>query len=410
MREVYVSVGAGFENDRRDLGTMAVQALAHCDGPRYLIFECLAERTLARQVYAGDVQAQIDLAASFIGPVWEACRSHDIRIVTNVGGFSPAAVARGLRETLGPLPKIVASMGDNLPIDPSEATTTLARNVYLGADGIVQALQTGADIVLTGRVADPSLVVGPVVHELGLAADQYDALATATLAGHLIECGTQVTGGYFADQDKEVRGLEAIGPPVAAITRDQVVLRKPVGGGMLSRATVAEQLLYEVDDPAAYITPDVVLDLSQVTIEERQDGSIQLTGAKGRAAPQRLKALRLCHTGWFAEGEISYVGQTSAYRGRMAKTILAKRLHPQDLRLELHEGTLEGEIFARLRLAMRSADQHQARHAVNELEALYLGGPAGGGGVRGSVTPLVEAEIEFVERASIQRPSLAVDL
>ena len=170
MQKVHVSVGAGFENDRRDLGVMAAEALALFPGPRYLIFECLAERTLARQVQAQDVGAQIALARSFIAPCWDLCQQHGIRIVSNFGGIAPEAVAAGLRDVVGPGANIAFISGDALSIvsqgDDAPDSNLLARNVYLGAAGIVEALSQGADIVVTGRVADPSLVVGPVMHEL----------------------------------------------------------------------------------------------------------------------------------------------------------------------------------------------------------------------------------------------------
>ena len=406
MEKIHVSVGAGFENDRRDLGTMAAEALALFEGPRYLIFECLAERTLARQVHAKDIDAQIALARSFIAPCWNVCRQHDIRIISNFGGIAPEAVASGLRVIVGPSTKIAFVSGDSLSVASDDADYTddniLGRNVYLGASGIVEALAKGADIVVTGRVADPSLVVGPVMHELELDPRDWNALANATLAGHLIECGTQVSGGYFADENKPVVGLENLGPPVASVSRDSVQLSKPIGGGALTPATIMEQLLYEVDDPARYITPDVVLDMTQIRFTRAADNSVTLTGARGHPAPEKLKSLVARHTGWLAEAEISYIGSSCGYRAKTAKTILTDRIDLNDMRIEILQGLCDDGIAqARLRLAARTKSRVEAYQAVNEVEALYLNGPAAGGGVRLSVIPMVETEAEYINRSEI---------
>ena len=406
MEKVHVSVGAGFENDRRDLGAMAAEALALFSGPKYLIFECLAERTLARQMQAKDVHGQIELARSFIAPCWDLCQQHGIRIVSNFGGIAPEAVASGLRDIVGPAANIAFISGDALSIVSQGAdapdSNLLARNVYLGAAGIVEALAKGADIVVTGRVADPSLVVGPVMHELDLDPEDWDALANATLAGHLIECGTQVSGGYFADDNKPVVGLEDVGPPVASVSHDRVQLSKPLGGGALTTATILEQLLYEVGDPARYITPDVILDMTQIRFSDSCDSSLTLRGARGHPAPSKLKSLAARHSGWLAEAEISYIGKSCGYRAQSAKAILAKRLALDDVRIEILQGVDDdGIVQARLRLAARTTARAEAHQAVNEVEALYLNGPAAGGGVRLSLTPMVETEAEYIDRQDI---------
>ena len=406
MKKVHVSVGAGFENDRRELGTMAAEALSLYQGPRYLIFECLAERTLARQLQARNIDAQIELARSFVAPCWDKCRQHGIRIVSNFGGIAPEAVATGLQDVVGREANIAFISGDALSVENNSANPPsdnfLGRSVYLGAAGIVKALSKGADIVVTGRVDDPSLVVGPVMYELGLDPDNWDALANATLAGHLIECGTQVSGGYFADENKPVVGLENIGPPVASIAHDSVRLSKPVGGGALTTATILEQLFYEVDDPARYITPDVVLDMTQVRLVNSSNNSITLRGARGRPAPDKLKSLVAHHTGWLAEAEISYIGNSCGYRARTARNILSARLALDDMRIEILQGLCDDGIAqARLRLATRTKSRVEAYQAVNEVEALCLNGPAAGGGLRLSVTPTVETKAEYIDRNEI---------
>lgn len=407
-KSLHVSVGAGFENDRRDLGVMAAEALALMpDGPRYLIFECLAERTLAKQVLANSVEAQIELALSHLAPSRMLCKQHGIRVVTNLGGIDPAGVATGVQQAFGSGYRIVAVTGDQLTPVAEDGTGTLAKNIYAGAEGIVNALEQQADIVITGRVADPSLTVGPAVHELGIAWNDWNALATATLAGHLIECGTQVTGGYFNDENSAVPDLTNVGPPVATITRDQTHLSKPCGGGLLNRATVIEQMLYEIGDPTRYITPDVILDLSDTQVIETATNEVTITSAKGHPAPSTLKTLLCRQTGWFAEATIVYVGSTSPKRASIAKDILKKRIGSSDLRLEILEGHIDGLPQALLRLAIRSSNKQQATEAINELEALYLNGPAAGGGVRSQLTPLVET-IEGLVPREIFKPKCRI--
>lgn len=408
MGSVHISVGAGFENDRRDLGVKAAQALSSMDSvgddpnaPRYLIFECLAERTLAKQVLANSLSGQIRLALSHIEPSRELCKRHKIRVVTNLGGIDPVGVAKGLKKVFANC-VIAAVTGDKLPVRREDGDNVLAKNCYTGAKGIVSALEQGADIVVTGRVSDPSLVVGPVVHELGLEWTDWDALANATLAGHLIECGTQVSGGYFSDENVDVPELENVGPPVATVTESMLRLSKPIGGGLISRATVIEQMLYEIADPGCYITPDVILDLSQVEVDVLEQSIVELTGATGHSAPAELKALLCRQTGWFAEGGIIYQGITSEYRANMAKNILIKRIDAADGRYEVLHGHLEGVPQTHLRVALRSSCKSVVEHAMNEIEALYLNGPAAGGGVSIHMVPQIETEESTVLRQEVE--------
>lgn len=392
---VHISVGAGFENDRRDLSVMAAEALSGMNGPRYLIFECLAERTLALQSADPDRDALPARAISFLEPCIDRAARHDIRIISNFGGPDPVRVAQDIRAWLRGRAmdlRVCAVSGDALPRSDPEV---IACNAYTGAAGVVEALRQGADIVVTGRMADPSLVVGPVVHELGLGCEDLDALANATIAGHLIECGTQVCGGYFADEGLDVSGMAQIGPPVATVTRNAVALRKPLGGGRLDRATVTQQLLYEVHDPAAYLTPDVTLDLTHVEMQQTPDGAIHLTGARGHRAPGTLKTLTCRQTGWFGEAAISYAGTTAAARARMARAIIEAQCTglAGDVWIECHDGLLDGVPHSRLRVAVRSADKTAVGEVLDRLEALYTNGPAGGGGVRRMLSPLVETEV-----------------
>jgi len=224
----------------------------------------------------------------------------------------------------------------------------------------------------------------------------WNRLAQATLAGHLIECGTQVCGGYFADTGaKQVPGLTRLGAPVASVARghDRLKIAKPLGGGILTTATVTEQLLYEIHDPARYLTPDVVMDISGVSMQQSGKNEVTLTGCVGHARPDWLKTLTCVDEGWIGEGEISYMGDTCLDRAQMARSILKQRLENIAPSADPHFdiiGSMYDETESnagrprdvRLRMAVASDDRHQVQALLNEVEALYLNGPAGGGGIR----------------------------
>ena len=187
----------------------------------------------------------------------------------------------------------------------------VSANAYIGAEPIVTALAQDADIVITGRAADPSLFVAPLAFEFGWNAEDWPALGRATLVGHLLECAGQVTGGYFADPGcKDVAGLARLGFPIADVPAEgPIVITKVAGsGGLVTAATCKEQLLYEIHDPAAYVTPDTVADFSQVRVMEMAEDRVAVDGATGRPRPARLKVSLGYRDGYIGEGQISYAG------------------------------------------------------------------------------------------------------
>jgi len=271
----------------------------------------------------------------------------------------------------------------------------------LGAFEIAQALQKGAQIVVTGRVADPSLLLGPAIAHYRWSATDWDKLAGATMAGHLLECGAQVSGGYFADPGKkEVPGLENVGFPIAEIFDDGscVITKADHTGGLVDCRTVKEQLLYEVHDPAAYITPDVVADITQAKVEQLGPDRVRLSGVKGHARTGTLKVLAYFDGGWFGEGEISYAGPNAEARARLSMQVMQKRMG-QDLSLRfdligltsilgddggtmLNNAPVTRASDVRLRVAAKHESLTTIDLLLQELTALWTGGPAGGGGVR----------------------------
>jgi hypothetical protein len=281
----------------------------------------------------------------------------------------------------------------------------VSANAYLGAQAIADALNHGAQIVVCGRVADPALTLGPAMAHFGWAADDWDALAGATMAGHLLECGAQVSGGYYADPGfKDLPDLAHVGFPIAQIEADgRCTLSKPAGtGGRIDLHTVKEQLLYEIDNPAAYITPDVVADITTAQVMQLGPDRVELRGVKGHPRPSHLK-VNLCHeNGWLAEAEISYAGARAQARARLAAAVVRERLPHLALRVDLigvrslwadDAGealaalTDQGGTDVRLRMATSHADKTTAEQLLREVTALYTCGPAGGGGVRTALRP-----------------------
>src|SRR5215207_2147840 len=414
QQTVFIGAGAGFAGDRTDAAGPVAEALARSDGPRFLIFETLAERTLAlAQVERrrDPARAYNPLLEAFVGPVLRTCLKNKIRIVSNFGAANPRGAAMRIREMAQALgfPGILVAVveGDDLTgaLSPQEfaaretggslladGPAIVAANVYLGAAPIAEGLDRGADVVVTGRVADPSLALGPLIHAFGWAADDWDRLAAGTLVGHLLECGAQVTGGYFADPGvKDVLGMDAIGYPIAEVEEDgSFVITKPDGtGGLVDRRTVTEQVLYEIHDPAAYLTPDVVLDLTEVELREVGRDRVGLRGARGKPAPETLKATVCFDGGLLGEAEISYAGPNAAARARLAidtvKARVARRAPGLAVRADavgmvsilgdsagsaLDAGWRDG-ADVRVRFAAAGHDAGEIDLLMGEVEALY---------------------------------------
>jgi hypothetical protein len=439
-KKVFIGAGAGFAGDRTDAAGPVVDALAGCDGARFLMFETLAERTLAlaqlerrRDAHAGYNPA----LERFIAPILARCLDAGIKIVGNFGSANPPAAARliaAIAQRLGLKPPRIAIVeGDDLMgrITAAElaaretgasllgpGSEIISANLYLGAQPIAQALDRGADIVVTGRIADSALALGPLMHAFGWRADDWDRLAAGTLAGHLLECGAQVTGGYFADPGhKDVPDIANIGYPIAEIDADGVVvIGKPNGtGGRVDRQTVIEQLLYEIHDPAAYLAPDVVLDLTSVTVEEMANDRVRVIGARGKPAPQTLKATVCVDGGVLGEAEISYAGANAAARAQLAADIVVERMRRRAPALAIRIDAIGvvsvlGSAGAvpdirvsaapdiRLRFAAQAASQAEVDILLDEVEALYCAGPAGGAGVRRRTTPRLASASCLIER------------
>jgi hypothetical protein len=446
MKTIRVGVGAGFSGDRIE---PAVELVEH-GRLDFLVFECLAERTIALAQQA----KRLDSATGY-DPMLEArmravlpgCRRQGVRIISNMGAANPIAAARRVVEIARDLGlkglKVAALTGDDvldlaLDEDPYLLTGTgrisdigrdriQSANAYLGADGIVEALARGADVVIAGRVADPSLFLGPLIHAFGWRRDDWDLLGRGVLVGHLLECAGQLSGGYFADPGvKSVPGLARLGFPYADVSADggAVVSKVAGSGGRIDLSTVTEQLLYEIADPSAYLTPDVTADFSAVRLEQVGPDAVRLSGARGRPAPDRLKISVGYHGGYVGEGQISYAGMQAVERGRLALEIVRERLaltgvEVEELRCELigvdsifHGAACDapsGSREVRARVAGRCATLQAAQAIGGEVEALYTNGPAGGGGVTRSAGAVVAIASTLLPRERI-RPRIDMEI
>jgi Acyclic terpene utilisation family protein AtuA len=420
MTNLAIGGAAGFSGDRVDAPASVVKTLIARGGPAVVMFEMLAERTLAfahlekRRDPSKGYEPLLELA---LRPILADCVTHRIPIVGNFGAANPRGAAAHIQRLatelgLGKL-RIAVVEGDDLSSAEGEAIvreylaqehaarTIQSATVYLGAVQIAQALLQGAQVVVTGRVADPSLALGPAMAHFGWSDTDWDPLAGATMAGHLLECGAQVTGGYFADPGmKDVPDLANVGYPIAEIAPDGscIVTKADHTGGLVDTRTVAEQLLYEIHDPAAYLTPDVVADITDAQVTQLGPDRVRLSGVRGHPRPATLKALVAFDGGWLGEGEISYAGPNAEARARLAMDVMQVRMGKllamrfdligvvsvlgDDSGLALRAAPVGDASDVRLRVAGKHEDVAVIDRLLREVTALWTAGPAGGGGVR----------------------------
>ena len=438
MKTLRIGGGAGYSGDRIE----PALELAERGELDVLIFECLAERTiaLAQQARMKDPALGYDpLLEARMLAVLETCAAKGIRIITNMGAANPLAAAARIKEIALALGieglKIAAVTGDDVLdqlrqgdyLDDTGAPVKalgerlLSANAYLGAAPLVEALAQGADVVVTGRVADPALVLAPAIHAFGWAMDDWKRLGQGTLAGHLLECAGQVCGGYFADPGrKDVPDLARLGFPIAVIGADgSVEITKVAGsGGSVTTATCTEQLLYEIHDPAAYLTPDVVADFSAVTMRQSGPDRVAIDGAGGHPKSGMLKVSIGYVDSYVGEGQISYAGPGALARARLAQEIVASRLALTgvaltEVRYDLigvnSVNPLQGESLApgaeplevRLRVVGRADSMREAVRVGNEVETLYTCGPAGGGGATKSAREVVAIRSTLLPAAQV---------
>ncbi len=447
MNSVFIGCGAGFSGDRFDAASPVISSLGSVNGPRYLIYEVLAERTLAiaqktRRSFPN--KGYSPYLERYLAPILGEVMAAGIKIVTNMGAANPLEAARHVKKiandkNIENLRIAIVNGDDLLPIYSEQYIRSqpiiegvrigdeeiIAANAYLGAAPIAEALSLGVNIVLVGRTTDAALTLGPLIHEFGWSYDDWDRLAQGTLAGHFLECGAQITGAYFADPGfKNVKGLEEVGFPIAEISEigDIVITKANNTGGLVDRKTVIEQMLYEIHDPENYLSADVTLDLSRVSVEDVGKDRVLVSGAKGSSPPLTLKATISIDGGWISEAEITYAGPNSLARAEMAASIIRKRCQiigvQEIVRVDIFgtdsvfdndnskrrkkiNFTSYGEY--RVRAAVRSGNRDICQLVSDEVLSLYCSGPAGGGGVRQFIDEQVRTASILVEREEVMK-------
>lgn len=430
---VRIGCGAGFAGDRID---PAVDLVRH-GNLDYLILECLGERTIAigqlrkMRVPGSGYDSLLDKRARALLPELVASGA---RLVTNFGSANPLAAGHRLVEisdelgladrtdvavitgddVLDRLDLSAPAWEDGIPL--REHGEIVSAHAYIGADALLPGIEAGATVVVAGRVADPSLCLAPLVHEFGWHLDDWDAVARGTAIGHLMECAGQLTGGYYADPPlKPVPDLAHLGYPIAEVTSDgdATLSKLPGTGGLVSRHTVIEQLLYEITDPNDYITPDVRLDITGIEIEEVGPDVVRLRGATGRPRPDSLKVSVGYRAGFRCEAEISYAGRGAVSRARLAGEIVRERVgtHVKEIRIDLvGASSIHGEAISRdrepyecrLRVAALGDSADQAEAVAEEVTALYTNGPAGGGGLRTRTDEVIGVLSTTIPRSDVE--------
>jgi hypothetical protein len=433
-----IAAGSGFAGDRFEPAELLAQH-GHVDA---LVFECLAERTIAvaQELLAAGVSEGYDIRIldRLINTLPQMSKTSGV-IISNAGAANPKAAARAIHDRLeswGSEKLAVASVtGDDVlakldlkscQVLGSDQTLDdfrdriISANAYTGSEPIVEALQQGARVVITGRTADAALFLAPAANHFGWSPTDLDVIAKGTLVGHLLECAGQLTGGYFADgKSKLVPDLWNLGFPMADVSNNgDAIYRKLDGtGGLINRTTVLEQLLYEIDNPGSYVTPDVTVDLRGVKIDELENNVVAVSGATSAGKAELLKVSVGVRDGFLALGEISYSGHAALTRAKMACEIIQKRwtlTHGQsdvDLKFDLvgvnatrpwwpEQEQEPTEVTARF--SLRTISKGLAKIFCEEVESLYTNGPFGGGGAIASMKETVGIISTLVPRDLVE--------
>lgn len=439
MKKIRIGSGAGYAGDRLE-PSLELLEKGKLD---YIGFECLAERTIAiaqQQKLQNPEKGYNGLLEYRMEKVLPLAYKNKVKVITNMGAANAESALKVVEriadeKNLKGL-KIAAVLGDNISDDIDKYNNEIvwetgkslkeldgdliSANTYLGIEGIVKALEEGADVIITGRVSDPALFLAPLVYEFGWSIEDYEKLGKGTLVGHLLECAGQVTGGYYAEPGKkDVLDLWNLGFPIAEVDElGDVIITKVEGtGGLVTPSTITEQLLYEIHDPTKYITPDCIADFSKVEMEQIEKDKVLVTGATGYPKTDTFKVSIGYKDCFIGEGEMSYGGPGCLERAELAGEIVRKRLEIQ--RIEMDETRIDilgmNSIFknnsreianypeeVRLRVAARTKDRENAVKIGNEVETLYTNGPCSGGGAAKYVKEIISVASILVPRKDIE--------
>ena len=421
-----------------------------------LVFDYLAETTMAILVAAQRKHPDAGYATDFVDTamrqVLAQVVAQGIKVVSNAGGINPQACAAALArlaDELGVAVRIAVVDGDDVRADlPALRAAApggelinlvsgrplpdklLSANAYLGAEPVARALAAGADVVITGRCVDSAVTLGPLIHHFGWAMDDYDQLAGGSLAGHIIECGCQATGGLFTDW-QSVPDWAHIGYPIVSVEHDgSFTVAKPAStGGLVSCATVGEQMLYEIGDPGAYLLPDVSCDFRQVTMAQVGDNRVRVSGALGNPPPATLKVSATSMAGWRCSAGLTIIGIDAVAKARRSGEALLERT--RELILAAGHGDFSATSLQVIgaeslygpraapptlrEVMLRLAVQHPSKEALTLFAreqaapgTSWSPGTTGQGGGRPAVQPLIVPCAFLLPRAAVT-PQLTLD-
>lgn len=441
MKKIRIASGAGYAGDRIE-PAIDVMKNGNID---YIAFECLAERTIAiaqAEKLKNPDKGYNNLLEDRFNEILPICKEKNIKIITNMGAANPIAAIKKIKEialnkNIKGL-KLAAVIGDDISdkldkykenkilefdkkvFDISESI--VSANVYLGAEGIVEALENKADIIVTGRCSDPSLFLAPLMYEFGWNKNDKDMMAKGIMIGHLLECGAQVSGGYYSMPTRdEVEDLWNVGFPIAEVSEngDVIITKTNTTSGKVTTDTCKEQLIYEIHNPKEYMTPDGIANFTTISLKEIEKNKVFLTGATGKEKPATLKVSMGYKDCFIAEAAISYGGSLAFEKAKEAKKVIEKRLEARKISFEeirfdfigfnsLYENSISNKIRksndyseVRLRVAARTKTRDLAKKIVDEVETLYTNGPSGGGGVSKAIEEVVSICSIFVPREDI---------
>jgi hypothetical protein len=433
-RTVRVASGQGFWGDSLDAPRRQVEG-GQVD---YLMLDYLAEVTMSILQKQRERDPSAGYARDFVGAmesVLPAVVERGVRVIANAGGVNPPACAQAVREAArgagyGGRVRIGVVTGDDLlprldelleaghrlaNMDTGEPLLpvrdqVIAANAYIGAPPIVEALAGGANIVITGRSTDTALTMAPLMFEFGWRRDDWDRLAAGIIAGHIIECGAQCSGGNCLYEWRTIPDLANVGYPIVEASEDGtfVVTKHPGTGGRIDFHSVAEQLVYEMGDPHEYITPDVIADFASIRLEEVGENRVRVHGVRGRAPTDKLKVSIAYRAGYKAVGTLVYAWPDAQEKAQLADRVLRQRLENLGLSFEeVHtefvgasatHGALAGTVAdlpeVQLRVGVRGDDRTAVERFTREIAPLVLNGPPSVTGFAGG-RPKVEEVIAY---------------
>ena len=421
---IRIANGQGFWGDWLEAPVRLIE-----QGPiDYLALDYLAEITMSIVQKQKQENPLLGYARDFpplIGRIAKRMRERGVKVIANAGGVNPVACAREVRR-LAPDLKVAVVLGDDVldridgiiaagqamkSMDTGEPLSTIrsrvmSANAYIGAFPLVEALETGADVVIAGRCTDTALTLAPMIHRFGWGARDWDKLAAGTIAGHIIECGAQCTGGNCQVDWQSIPDMANIGYPIVEAEPDgSFTVTKHAGtGGRVHSDVVKEQLLYELGDPKQYITPDCIADFTSIRLEDTGPDRVRVSGIRGGSRTPFLKVSISYAYGWKAAGTLVYSWPQAIEKARAADAIVRKRLADLGLKFE----ALETELFGvsachgpaapsvpdpsevQLRIGVRDADRKAVDRFTRELIPLVLNGPPTGTGYGDGRPPVRE--------------------